>query len=152
MTITASGAYSKTLEKMMIDTLGASIESETVVKGFLVTDSYTPDYDVHDFRDDANANEVSGTGYTAGGVVLTTTDITLASPAAGSMKYDHDDPSWSSSTITNAMALTEYINVGSAATDPLLWLLDFVTAVSTSAGLLLVGIHSNGVWNLDHVA
>jgi hypothetical protein len=151
MSITASGAYSKTYEKMMIDTAGQSLESETVVKGLLVLDAYTPDFDVHDFRDDVT-NEATGTGYSSGGVVLTTTDITLASPSAGSMKYDHDDPQWSSSSIANAMALVEYFNVGSSATDMLLHLLDFVTAVTTSSGLLLVQIAANGVWNLDHVA
>ena len=83
---------------------------------------------------------------------LTTTDITLAAPAAGSMKYDHDDPSWSGSTIPNAMALVEYFLVGSAGTDMLLHLLDFVTAVSTTSGLLLVQLAAGGVWNLDHVA
>lgn len=84
--------------------------------------------------------------------MLTTTDITLAAPAAGSMKYDHDDPSWSGSTIPNAMALVEYFLVGSAGTDMLLHLLDFVTAVSTTSGLLLVQLAAGGVWNLDHVA
>lgn len=151
MSITASGAYSKTYEKMFIDTAAASLESETVVKGLLVLDAYTPDFDVHDFRDDVT-NEASGTGYSTGGVVLTTTDITLAAPAAGSMKYEHDDPSWSGSTIPNAMALVEYFLVGSAGTDMLLHLLDFVTAVSTTSGLLLVQLAAGGVWNLDHVA
>lgn len=149
MAITASGAYSKTYEKMFIDTAGQSLEAETH-KGLLVTDSYTPDFDVHDFRDDIT-NECTGTAYSSGGTTLTTTDITLAAPAAGSMKFDHDDVSWAASSIANAMALVEYFNVGSAATDQLLHLLDFVTAVTTSNGLLLVAIHANGVWNLDHV-
>ena len=35
-------------------------------KAMLVTSSYTPNKDTHDFRDDVT-NEVSGTGYTAGG-------------------------------------------------------------------------------------
>jgi hypothetical protein len=150
MAITTPGAYSLSLEKMMIDTLGASIESETVIYGMLVTDSYTPDFDVHDFRNDVT-NEVSGAGYSTGGVALTTTDVTLASPATGSMKYDHADNQWAASSIPNAMAQVEYVQVGSAATDQLLWLLDFVTAVTTSSGLLLVQIAANGVWNLDHV-
>lgn len=152
MAIAQSGAYSPTLEKFFIDTVGLSIESETIVKGLLELDAYTPDYDAHDFRNDVTANEASGTGYTAGGVVLTTTDVTLSAPSAGNMKYDHADPSWSSSSIANAMALIEFLDTGNAATDMLLWLLDFVTAVTTSNGLLLVQIAANGVWNLDHVA
>lgn len=150
MAITASGFYAPTLEKMFIDTAAQSMESETAVKGLLVTDAYTHDYDLHDFRDDVSAAEVTGTGYTAGGVTITTTDWTIGAPAVGQMKYDHDDPQWASSTITNAMALVTYFNVGLATTDMLLYLLDFVTAVSTQNGLLLVSINVNGAVNIDH--
>lgn len=76
MAITASGLYGLTLEKMFIDTAGQSLEAETHNE-LLVQDGYTHDYDLHDFRDDIT-NEVSGTNYTAGGVDVTTTEITLA--------------------------------------------------------------------------
>lgn len=146
MAITASGLYGLTLEKMFIDTAGQSLEAETH-KALLVTDSYTHNYDTHDFRDDVNASEVSGTNYTAGGNTITTTNITLSS---GVLTYDHDDVQWATSTIANAMALIGYFNVGSAATDQLIYLLDFVTAVSTTAGLLLVQINASGVFTLDY--
>jgi hypothetical protein len=139
MAITASGRYNLTQEKKQIDTLGQSFEAETH-KGLLVTDSEAPNFDTHDFRNDITA-EVTGTGYTAGGATVTGTEITVVS---GSLKYDYDDPQWTTSTIANAMAFVWYFNVGTAATDPLDHLLDFVTAVSTSAGLLLVTIHANG--------
>lgn len=151
MTITASGQYGLTIEKQLIDTAGISIESETLVKGLLVTDTYAPDFDVHDFRNDVT-NEVTGTNYTSGGVILTTTEVTVGAPAAGSLKWDFDDPQWATSTIANAMALVTYLAVGSSATDMLYLLLDFVTAVSTTAGLLLVSIHANGALNLDYTA
>lgn len=148
MSITASGLYGLTQEKMFIDTAGQSMEAETH-NGMLVEDGYTPNYDTHDFRFDLT-NEVSGTGYTTGGVNLTTTEWTVGSPSAGVMKYDFDDPSWSSSSIPNAMALVFYFDVGSSATDMLLGLLDFVTAVTTSNGLLQVAIHANGAINYDY--
>lgn len=148
MAITASGLYGLTWEKMLIDTAGQSLEAETH-KGLLVTDSYTPAFDTHDFRDDIT-NEVSGTGYIAGGATLTTTEVTVGSPAAGQLKWDHDDVSWASSTITSAMALIDYFNVGTAGTDQLIAELDFVTGVSTVNGLLTVQIHANGVLNLDY--
>lgn len=145
MAITASGLYGLTLEKMFIDTAGQSLEAETH-KALLVQDAYTHNYDTHDFRDDIT-NEVSGTGYSTGGTTFTTTNITLSS---GVLTYDHDDVSWSSSTITSAMAMIGYFNVGTAATDQLIYLLDFVTAVSTSNGLLLVQINASGVFTLDY--
>lgn len=103
-----------------------------------------------DFYNDLNSNEVSGTGYSAGGVVLTGTELTVGSPAAGQLKYDANDPSWSTSTITNAMAGVGYVLVGSAATDPLEFLQDFVTAVSTVAGLLTIQNAANGIWYVDY--
>lgn len=45
------------------------------IKVMLLTSSYTPDLD-HDFVDDVSANEVSGTGYTAGGATLASKAIT----------------------------------------------------------------------------
>lgn len=145
MTITASGVYGLTLEKMFIDTAGQSMEAETH-KGLLVTDSEAPNFDTHDFRNDITA-EVTGTGYTAGGATITATEITLAS---GVLTWDFADPQWSTSTIANAMAHIAYFNVGSAATDQLILLQDFVTAVSTTAGLLLVSISASGALTLDY--
>jgi hypothetical protein len=145
MAITASGLYGPTLEKMLIDTAAQSLEAETH-NGMLVLDAYTPDFDAHDFRNDVT-NEATGTGYTSGGVNLTTTEVTLAS---GVLKYDHDDVSWASSTIANAMALVGYFDVGSAATDMLIYLSDFVTAVSTTNGTLLVTVAAGGLFTWDY--
>ncbi len=148
MAITASGLYGPTLEKQAIDTIGLSIESETAMKGLLVLDAYTHNYDTHDFRDDLGANEVSGTGYTAGGAVLTGTEVTLA---GGVLTYDHNDPSWPSSTITNAMALVGYYARGGASTlDELLYLSDFVTAASTTNGTLTVQVSASGIYTIDY--
>lgn len=148
MAITASGFYLLTEEKARIDTLGQSFEAETH-KVLLVTDAYTPAFDTHDFRDDVT-NEVPATGnYATGGIALTTTDITIGAPAAGQYKLDAADSSWASSTIALAMALIHYYNVGTAATDPLSMLLDFVTAVSTTNGTLLVQYATNGLAYFD---
>jgi hypothetical protein len=146
MAITASGFYGLTLEKMFIDTAAQSMEAETH-KGLLVTDTYSPNFDTHDFRDDVTNEIGSGGGYTTGGNTITGTEITLAS---GVLTWDFVDPSWPSSTITNAMAHISYFNVGSAATDQLLLLLDFVTAVSTSNGTLTVQINASGAMTLDY--
>jgi hypothetical protein len=58
------------------DLLKGNIDFESdTIKVALVTDSYTPDQDSHDFFDDVT-NEVSGTGYTAGGETLTSKSVT----------------------------------------------------------------------------
>lgn len=89
------------------------------------------DLDAFDFRNDI-PNEVTGAGYTAGGVAVTVTvgafdttnnrtPITLTSLA----------PGWTSSTIT-AVGGWLYKNIGSAATDELIAFIDFGATVSSS--------------------
>ncbi len=147
MAITASGLYGLTLEKMMIDTLAQTIESETIVFTGLALDSLTPDFNAHDFRNDITANEASGTGYTAGGAVNTATEVTLS---GGVLTFDSADVSWSASTIANAMAAFGYFKLGGADTaDPLMWLSDFVTAASSSAGLFTVQWAAGGIFTID---
>jgi hypothetical protein len=146
MTITASGLYGLSLEKMLINTLGQSLESETIMKVLMVTDTEAPNFDTHDFRNDILA-EVTGTGYTLGGNVITTTEVTLAS---GVLTYDAADTSWTTSTIANAMAAVGYTNVGSAATDQLIWLSDFVSAASSSAGTFTIQWAATGIFTIDY--
>jgi hypothetical protein len=150
MSITASGMYGLTLEKSLNAAVAFptnGVESETAVKGLLVTDSYTPNYDTHDFRDDVT-NEVTGTGYTAGGTTLTATELTIVS---GVLAYDSADLTWATSTITNAMGLVAYFARGGASSaDELLFLSDFVNPATTVAGPLVVQVHSSGWWTHDY--
>jgi hypothetical protein len=145
MAITASGIYGLSLEKMMIDTLGESLEAEDN-KVALVSDSYTPNFDTHDFFADLT-NEVTGTNWASGGVALTGTEITLSS---GVLTFDATDVSVASTTISSAMAAVLYTNVGSGATDQLILLSDFVNAVSTSAGTFGIAWSASGILTLDY--
>lgn len=97
----------------------------------LTSSSYTEDKDVHDKRDDVT-NEVSGTGYTAGGVAVTVTvtkdtvndriDVSLGSA------------SWASSTITARKAVYYKRRGGAASADELVAVNDFGSDVITTAG------------------
>jgi hypothetical protein len=145
MTITASGVYGLSLEKALIDTLGESWEAEDN-KVLLVSDSEAPNFDTHDFRADITA-EVTGTNWATGGVALTGTEITLSS---GTLTFDATDVSVASTTISSAMASVLYTNVGSAATDQLVMLHDFVTAVSTSAGTFAIQWNASGLLTCDY--
>jgi hypothetical protein len=150
MSVTASGLYGLTLEKFLNATALPTngLESETAVKVLMVTDSETPDFNADNFRDDVTANEVSGTGYSAGGVAITSTELTLS---AGVLTYDSADPSWTSSTITNAMAAVAYFARGGADTaDELVFLSDFVTAASTTNGTFLIQVAAAGWFTVDY--
>jgi hypothetical protein len=149
VSITASGFYGLTLEKFFNATSmpTSGMESESAVSGLLVLDAYTPNFDTHNFYDDIT-NEATGTGYSAGGVTLTSTELTLSS---GVMAYDSADPSWASSTIASAMALVaKFSRGGASSADELLFLSDFVTAVSTTNGTLLVQVHASGWLTNDY--
>src|ERR671926_414352 len=79
--------------------MDGSIDLDTdTIKVALVTSSYTPDQDAHDFFDDVT-NEVSGTGYSAGGASLANKAVT-ADNTDNEGVFDADDTNWGSSTIT----------------------------------------------------
>lgn len=150
MAITAAGLFGLTLEKFLIGTSvpSSGIESETAVKMAMITDSATPNFDTMDFWNDLSANEVSGTGYTADGQVLTGTEVTLS---GGVLTYDATDPAWTTSTISNAMAGVFYFDRGGATSaDELIGLLDFVTAASSSGGTFTIQINASGLFTLDY--
>ena len=149
MSITASGFYGLTLEKFLnvtaLPTNG--LESETATKGALILDAETPDFNADNFFDDVVANEASGTGYTADGAVLTTTEITIAT---GVLTYDAADSAWVTSTIANAMAECIYFDRGGAqSADELILLSDFVTAASSSGGTFTIQRHASGIATVD---
>ena len=149
MAISASGLFGLTVEKAFKKTIAGDIES-TSVYVMLVTDSYTPAFDTHDFVADVTNEVGTGSGYTAGGKALAATPaLVVGSPAAGQMNYDSADPAWATSTITSAMAGVGYYTTGSTATDQLLWLSDFVTAASTTNGTFTIQVHADGWWYID---
>lgn len=131
--------------------LDIDLESETEIKAALYTNSVVPDFDASTTNAAYGAsvwasNEVSGTGYTAGGVLLTTTTLTGSS---GVMTFDSADPSWSSSTITNARGVLIYNNVLSPKSA--IVLVNLGADYSTSNGTLLVTVSASGWFNVDLV-
>jgi hypothetical protein len=104
-------------------------------KALLVTSAFTPNKDTHDKRDDVT-NEVTGTGYTAGGVatVCTVTKDT----ATDRVTLSFAAVSWASSTIT-ARGLVYYKSRGGASSaDELVAYNDFGSDVSSSGGTFSV--------------
>ena len=146
MAITKSGFYGLTLEKMLIDTSARDLEAETN-KLMLIQDAETPDFTLDDFRDDVSS-EVTGTNYSAGGVAYTGTDLTLSGDV---MTYDASvDTVFSNVTISSAMAGVGYADVGTAGTDQLFFLSDFVTAASATAADFTVQWHANGILTITY--
>jgi hypothetical protein len=117
-------------------------DSDTI-KVALCTSSYTPDQDAHDFFNDVT-NEVTGTGYTAGGATLTSASITYTG-ASNVLKLDGDDTSWASSTITARYAIIYDATPGTAATNPLIAYVDFGADVTSTAGTFTISWDAAGI-------
>ena len=146
MAITASGLYvANWIDVMDTTQLAIDLDLETH-KVALYLDALVPNFSTDVSY--STTNEASGTGYAAGGNVLTTTVYTEA--VTGSAVFDATDGSWASSTIANAMAAIIYADA--LAGNNLIVLSDFVTAVSTTSGTLTVqwaAPASGGILNID---
>jgi hypothetical protein len=124
-----ASANSLTLTKRMADAYF------TGTYKFLLVSSVPSEanFDAYDFRDDI-ANEVTGTGYTAGGVTATVTVGSVDTTNDRTPVTISDLPNaWTGSTIT-AVGGWLYKVVGSAATDQLVAFVDFGGTVSSTAG------------------
>ena len=127
--------------------MDGSIDLDTdTIKVALVTSSYTPDQDAHDFFDDVT-NEVSGTGYSAGGASLANKAVT-ADNTDNEGVFDADDVTWSSSSIT-ARAAVLYKSTGTASTSALIAYVDFGADKTSSSGNFTIQWNSEGILNLN---
>ena len=115
-----------------LDYLASADISDDTFKVALVTSSYSPDKDTHEHFDDVT-NEVSGTGYSAGGNTVTGT-LTL-STANDRLTLEFASTSWTSATIT-ARGAVYYSSTGTASTSTLIAYNDFGSDVVVSSGTL----------------
>lgn len=137
--------YNKFKTKLL--SLANSVDFDTdTIKIALCTATYTPDYDAHDFFDDIT-NEVTGTGYTAGGATLTTPTVTQDNTDDEGV-FDADDVTWASSTITAAKAVL-YKDTGVAGTSPLIALVDFGGNKVSDNGSFTISWNAEGVINVN---
>ena len=128
-------AFSLTYTSFYYDICTGAVDLDTdTFKMLLVTSSYTPDK-IHDKRNDIT-NEVSGTGYTAGGNAVT---VTVAQDNTNSrVTIDFTVTSWTSSTITARGGVIYKSRGGASSADELVCYLDFGDDVTSSAGTFAV--------------
>jgi septal ring-binding cell division protein DamX len=117
--------------------------SGDTIKVMLVTSGYTPNVDTHDYRDDVT-NEVSGTGYTAGGATLANKTVTQDN-TNDRAAFDADDATWASSTITARGAVVYKARGGAASADELLCYFDFGSDQISSSGNFTLQWSSSGI-------
>jgi hypothetical protein len=128
----ASLIYDSCLRDLQIASIDADADT---FKAMLVTSTYTPNKGTHAKRSDVT-NEVSGTGYTAGGVTCactpalnTTTHVMVLTFAA---------VSWATSTITARGMVIYKSRGGASSADELVGYLDFGSDIISSGGTFSV--------------
>lgn len=118
-----------------------------VIKVMLCTSTYSPDQDTHQYKSSVT-NEVSGTGYTAGGATLTTSAPTYTA-GTNTLVLDAADVSWPNSTIVARYAVVYDSTPATDATRPLLGYVDFGQDVSTTAGTFSIVWDAAGILTIS---
>ena len=93
-----------------------------------------------------NANEVVGTGYTAGGNLLTGT--TWLHTAGGVVVWDATDPSWATATITARGAL---YYADALAGNNIIMAQTFGADIVSTGGTFLITLAAGGIFSIDFV-
>ena len=141
----ASVVYNNFKELLLTGGVNLGNGGDTI-KVALVTSSYSADIDSHDMFDDVT-NEVSGTGYSAGGNTLASQAVTQDNTDDEGV-FDASDTNWANSTIT-ARGAVVYKSTGVASTSPLICYFDFGSDQISSSGNFAIVWNSEGILNLN---
>jgi len=144
----ANAIYNSFKSGVMQGTFDLDTGGDTI-KIVLVTNSYSPDIDTHTQYSHIT-NQVTGTGYTAGGATLANQVVTTDTTNDRG-KFDADNVTWSSSTITARGAIIyKYVDDGGspAATSPLICYIDFAADKTSTNGDFTIEFDAEGIVNL----
>lgn len=130
------------------DIMNGAIDLDTdTIHVMLVTSTYTPNIDTHTKRSDIT-NEVTGTGYTAGGAALASKVVSVDNTDDEGV-FDAADSSWTTATITARGAVLYKNRGGVSSADELIGYVDFTTDRISSAGTFTIQWDSEGIINLN---
>lgn len=142
MAVTAKlyGKFIQSLGNKEID-----LDTDTL-KVMLCTSTYTPDQDTHQYKSSVT-NEVTGTGYTAGGAALTSVVVSYTA-ATNVYMLDAADTSWAGSTITARYAVIYDSSPATDATRPLIGYVDFGADVSSTGAAFTITWDPAGIFTV----
>jgi hypothetical protein len=127
----------------MIDGSGAIVWSSATIKVAQTTSAWTPNQDTNHFFSDVT-NEITGTGYTAGGATLGSKTSTYDT-ATDQIRLDAADTSWPTSTLTARRAVVWNDTAGASTTDPVIGWVDYGADVSTTNGTFQITWDATGI-------
>jgi hypothetical protein len=132
--------YSNGLAHLLTRLKDIDFDTNTI-KVMLTTNSYTPNQDTHEDKADVT-NEVTGTGYTAGGETLAGKSVTVTNNA---IAFDSNNVSWSSSTITARRAVIYDDSGATDADKALIGWIDFGEDKSSLSSTFQITFASAGI-------
>lgn len=139
MAITASGLFVPSIINIFTNTIAVDLGSETNIKVALLSNLATPNFDTHDYWGDLSANEVTGTGWSAGGVALTSTALSASS---GTLLFDAADVSESNTTLGDPNPVRGCViyddSVTTPTADAMICLVNFGSDYSTVDGTFAI--------------
>jgi hypothetical protein len=142
LAVVTGSLYGLTAQKM-IDGSTPIVWTTASLKVALTTSTYTPNQDTHHFFSDIT-NEITGTGYTAGGATLGS-PATTYDTASDQIRLDAADTSWTTSTLTARDAIVWCDTAGASTTDPVIGWVNFGADVSTTAGTFQITWDATGI-------
>lgn len=117
------------------------------LKVALTTSTHVPNHDTDAYFSDLT-NEISGTGYTAGGVTVTSVTLNYVT-GTNLVVVDAVDPEWTTATFT-ARNCHLYKDTGVAATSPLIAYGTFAADRTVTAGTFTLQLDAtNGLFTTD---
>lgn len=110
----------------------------------LLTSSYTPSLDTHQYQDDLTGELPTADGYTAGGQALTGVSLAYDS-ATDTVWLDANTITWDPSSLTARYAALVDVQSGVAATNPLIVLWDFEENKTSDNSEFRLDVHATGL-------
>lgn len=136
-------ATAKLFGQMLIKALNKEVQcahNGTNLKLMLTTNTVTPDQDNWVYKSSVT-NEVTGTGYTAGGAAISPASVTYTA-GTNLITIDGPDITWSNSTITARWGI---VYDSTSTNFPLIAYIDFGGDITSTNGNFTVQFDANGI-------
>lgn len=149
MAVTASGLFVLTFKDMWDNTDLVFDYISDAVKFALFTNTITPNFSSDTSYASApyTSNEVSGTGYSAGGVTLGTK--TISESPTGTLMIDAADAQWTTATFSSARCGLMWDDTPTSPADPVICLVNFGADYGVTSGTFTVQFAATGIWTVD---
>jgi len=126
---------------------GIDFDTDTI-KVMLLNNSHTTNIDDDEYIDDVSSNEISGSGYTAGGATLSSKTVTVDD--TNDLAYaDAANVQWNSADFTAYYGVV-YKDTGTPATSPIICIIDFDGAKTVNPdGTFEIEWNASGIFKIS---